>query len=156
MEITPKVRKAELSFLYAAIYATCCLILFYISTKYQQNIPEDIQVTEWTWNVFQIKQKVITPKVRKPELPIFMRHLSHPDLHFYQVSSKYSKGHSSYRVDKKFYAYAAAAANGIRPKTISPPLVEKIDKKWWVDNPKSTCITPDHDKNTCKVLKTVV
>ena len=34
-----------------------------------------------------------------------MRHVSHPDLHFYQVSSKDFKGHSSYRVDKKFYAY---------------------------------------------------
>ena len=38
--ITPKVRKAELSFL----YATCRLVLFYISTKYHQTI----QVTEWT------------------------------------------------------------------------------------------------------------
>ena len=29
---------------------------------------------------------------------------SHPDLHFYQVSSKYFKGYSSYRVDKTFHA----------------------------------------------------
>ena len=43
---------------------------------------------------------------------------SRPDLHFYQVSSKYSKGYSSYRVDKKFYtdADADANANRIRPK----------------------------------------
>ena len=27
---------------------------------------------------------------------------SRPDLHFYQASSKYSKGYSSYRADKKF------------------------------------------------------
>ena len=33
-----------------------------------------------------------------------------PDLHFYQVSSKYSKGYSSYRADKEFYA------NGTHPK----------------------------------------
>ena len=43
-EITPKVRKAELSFL----YTTRCLVLFYISTKYLQNIPKGIQVTERT------------------------------------------------------------------------------------------------------------
>ena len=43
---------------------------------------------------------------------------SRPDLHFYQVSSKYSKGYSSYRVDKKFYA----DVDGIRPKNnMSPP-----------------------------------
>ena len=40
-----------------------------------------------------------------------------PDLHFYQVSSKYSKGYSSYRADKKFYA----DANGIRPKNNMSP-----------------------------------
>ena len=39
---------------------------------------------------------------------------SHPDLHFYQVSLKYFKGYSSYRVNKKFYA--DADANLIRPK----------------------------------------
>ena len=48
-----------------------------------------------------------------------------PVLHFYQVSSKYSKGYSSYRADKKFYANAY----GICPKNNvtappSPPL-------WW-------------------------
>ena len=42
--ITPKVRKPELSLL----YATRHLILTYISTKYYQNIPKRIQVTEWT------------------------------------------------------------------------------------------------------------
>ena len=44
---------------------------------------------------------------------------SHPHLHFYQVSSKYSKGYSSYRADKKFYA--DADANRIRPKNNMPP-----------------------------------
>ena len=62
--ITPKVRKAELSFL----YATCCLVLFYISTKYHRNIPKGIRVTERTRNLFQIKQRVISPKVRMAEL----------------------------------------------------------------------------------------
>ena len=37
-EITPKVRKAELSFL----YATLLLVLFYISTKYHKNIPKGL------------------------------------------------------------------------------------------------------------------
>ena len=48
--------------------------------------------------------------------------LSGPVLHFYQVSSKYSKGYSSYRADKKFYADANADANGIRPKSNLSPL----------------------------------
>ena len=39
--ITQKVRKQELSFLYITRY----LILFYISTKYHQNIPKDFYVT---------------------------------------------------------------------------------------------------------------
>ena len=38
---TPKIRKPELSIL----YATCHLILIYISTNYHQNIPKCIQVT---------------------------------------------------------------------------------------------------------------
>ena len=42
--ITPKVRRPELSIL----YATCHLVLIYISTKYHQNIPRSIQVTECT------------------------------------------------------------------------------------------------------------
>ena len=52
---------------------------------------------------------------------------SHPDLYFYQVSSKYSKRYSSYRMDKKFYADADANAdadnNWICPKNnmFSPP-----------------------------------
>ena len=72
-EITPKVRKAELSIL----YATRHLFLFYISTKYHRNIPKGIRITERTRNHFQVKQRVITPKVRKPQLSILYatRHL---------------------------------------------------------------------------------
>ena len=43
-EITQKVRKPELSFL----NVTHHLVLIYISTKYHQNIPKGIQVTERT------------------------------------------------------------------------------------------------------------
>ena len=42
--ITQKVRKPELS----VLYATHHLVLIYISTKYLQNIPKSIQVTEQT------------------------------------------------------------------------------------------------------------
>ena len=53
----------ELSFL----LATRLLALFYISTKYHQNIVNSIQVTERTRNQIQSQGK-ITAKVRKPEL----------------------------------------------------------------------------------------
>ena len=42
MEITPKERKPELSFL----SVMCHLILFCISTKYRQNVLKGIQLTE--------------------------------------------------------------------------------------------------------------
>ena len=46
------------------------LVLFYNSAKYHQNIQKGIPVTEQTGNLFQTKQKNITPKVRKPELSV--------------------------------------------------------------------------------------
>ena len=57
----PKVRKAELSFL----YATCRLVLFYISAKYHQNISKGIPVTEQTRNHFQKKTKGDNSKSKK-------------------------------------------------------------------------------------------
>ena len=57
-EITPKVRKLKLSFLYTTTYH---LILFYISTKYHQNILKGIHVTEWTQNQIQTQEGEITP-----------------------------------------------------------------------------------------------
>ena len=100
------------------LYATHPLVPFYIFTKYYQNILKGIRVTEGTPNAFQIKQRVISPKVRKPELSFLYAcdTSSCPDLHFYQVLSKYSKGYSSYRADKKFYANA----DGSVTKTICP------------------------------------
>ena len=98
----PKVRKAELSFL----YVTRHLVLFYNSARYHRNIPKSIRVTERTQNLFQIKQRVITLKLER-QIVIFVCHTTSGSvLHFYQVSSKYSKGYSSYRADKKFYADA--------------------------------------------------
>ena len=83
-EITLKVRKAGLSFL----YVTCCLVLFYISAKYHQNIPKGIPVTEQTRNLFQTKQREITPKVRKPELSFLYATCL---LVLFYVSTKYHK-----------------------------------------------------------------
>ena len=60
----PKVRKTELSFL----FMTHCLVLFYISAKYHQNIPKGIPVSEQTRNLCQTKQRETIPKVRKAEL----------------------------------------------------------------------------------------
>ena len=82
--ITPKVRKAELSFL----YVTHHLVLFYISAKYHRNIPKGIPVTEQTRNLFQTKQRDITPKVRKPELSFVYVTLH---LVLFYISTKYHK-----------------------------------------------------------------
>ena len=113
----PKVRNPELSFL----YATRRLVLFYISTKYHQNIPKGLRVTERIQNLFQTKGN--NSKSKKARVVILVRDTSfHPVLHSYQVSSKYSKGYSSYRLDKKFYA--DGDADGIPPKKqyVPPPL----------------------------------
>ena len=63
-EISTKVRKLKLSFL----YVTGPLVLFCISTKYHQNIPKGIRVTERTGNQFQTQEMEITPQVRKLKL----------------------------------------------------------------------------------------
>ena len=83
-EITPKVRKPVLSFLYATHY----LVLFYISATYHRNIPKSIPVTEQMRNLFQTKQREVTPKVRKPELSIL--YATHQLVLFY-ISTKYHK-----------------------------------------------------------------
>ena len=60
---------------------------------------------------FSNKTKDDNSKSKKGRVVILVRDTSSgPVLHFYQVSSKYSKGYSSYRADKKFYA------EGIHPK----------------------------------------
>ena len=90
----PKVRKAELSFL----YAICHLVLFYISTKYHQNILKGIQVTELTRNQFQKQTMGDNSKRKKARVVIPLCDVSsRPVPHFYQVSSKSSEGYSTYR-----------------------------------------------------------
>ena len=66
----PKVRKAELSFL----YVTRHLVLFYNSARYHRNIPKGIRVTERTQNLFQIKQRVITLKLERQSCHFCMPH----------------------------------------------------------------------------------
>ena len=114
----PKVRNAELSFL----YATCRMVLFYISAKYHRNIPKGIQIIERTQNLFQIKQRVITPKVRKPELSILYatRHLI-----LIYISTKYHqnipKGIRVTERTRSFTPTLTPMPTGSVPKTICPP-----------------------------------
>ena len=79
-----KVRKAELSFLYMTFH----LVLFYISTRYHQNILVGIPVTEQTRNLFQTKQREITPKVKKPGLSFLY---ATRRLVLFCISTKYHK-----------------------------------------------------------------
>ena len=69
---------------------------------------------------FSNKTEGDNSKSKKSRVVILVRDmLSGPVLHFKKVSSKYSKGYSSYRADKKFYA--DADYNGIRPKNNMSP-----------------------------------
>ena len=64
---------------------------------------------------FTNKTKGDNSKTKKGRVVILVSVMSSGTvLYFYQVSSKYSKGYSAYRADKKFYA--DTDANGIRPK----------------------------------------
>ena len=65
MEITQKVWKQDLSFL----YATHRHDLFYIAVKYHDNIPKGIQIIEQTRNCIWNHQGEITQKVGQQELP---------------------------------------------------------------------------------------
>ena len=79
----PKVRKAELTFL----YATHSLILFHISTKYHQNIPRLFGLQSGQEINFKNKTKGDNSKSMKARVVILVRDTSSlPVLHFYQVS----------------------------------------------------------------------
>ena len=113
----PKVRKAELSFL----YATRRLIQVYISTTYHQNIPKGIRVTEQTRNQFQTKQREITPNVRQPVVILVLDMSSYPVLHFLlpsitNIFQRVFKLQSGQEVLRR----ADSDANGIRPKINMP------------------------------------
>ena len=100
---------------------------FYISTKYYRNVPKGFRVTERTRNLFQIKQRVITPKVRKPELYATRRLV-----HIY-ISTKYHQNiRKCIQVTERTRSFTPTPTpiltptpTGSVPKTICPtPL-------WW-------------------------
>ena len=84
---------------------------------YHRNIPKGIGVTEWTQNLFQIKQRVITPKIRNSELSILYATCH---LVMVYISAKYnqniSKGIQVTERTRK------PTPTGSVPKTMFPPL----------------------------------
>ena len=95
-----KVRKAELSFL----YATCRLVLFYNTYKYQifQRVSDLQSGHEINGLSLSNITKGDNAKSKKGRVVILVRYMSSgPVLHFCQVPSKYSKGYSSYWADEK-------------------------------------------------------
>ena len=68
------------------LYQTCHLALFYISTKYHQNIPKDICVTDWTQNQIQTSRGGNYKSKKAKVIILVCDTSSHPVLHFYQVS----------------------------------------------------------------------
>ena len=106
-----KVRKVESSFL----YTTSRLVVFYMSAI---QIFQRVFELQNGHELFSNNTKGDNSKSEKGSVVILVCDMSSgPVLHFYQVSSKYSKGYSSYRADKKFYANPTGSV----PKTIHPP-----------------------------------
>ena len=114
----PKVRMAELSFLHATCGPHPVLHFYQVSSKYSKGYSSYRVDTK----SFSNKTKGGNFKSKKARVVSLVCNTSScPDLHnlhSYQVSSKYSKGYSSYRADKKFYA--GADTNRIRPKNNVP------------------------------------
>ena len=101
----PKIRKAELSFL----YATRCLILFYIFLPSIIKIFQRVIDFQSGHEINGLSLSDITKgdnaKSKKDRVVILVRNmLSGPVLHFCQVPSKYSKVYSSYRADTKSFS----------------------------------------------------
>ena len=104
------------------MYATRRLVLFYISAKYYRNIPKDIRVTERTRNLLQIKQRAITPKVRKAELSSL--YATHCLVLFY-ISTKYHQNIlKGIQVTEQTRSFTPT---GSVPKTICPPLPTLVE-----------------------------
>ena len=98
------------------------LILFYISTKYHQNIPKGIRVTEWTQNLFQIKQRVVTSKVRKPELSVLYATHHLVLIYIIYILTKYHQNIPKViQVTEQTRSFTLALTpTGSVPKTMSP------------------------------------
>ena len=113
----PKVRKAELSFL----YMTCRLVLFYISTKYHQNIPNSYQVTERTQNLLKnTKGNNSKSKTAIVVILVLTRRLV-----LFYISTKYHqntpKGIEVTKRTRSFTPTLTPTPTGSVPKTICPP-----------------------------------
>ena len=93
-EITQKVWKRELLFL----YAIHCHDRFYITVKYHDYISKGIQVMKRTRNCIKKHQRGNNSESTKGKVVILVRDTSsRPVLHKYEVSWLYSKGYLSYR-----------------------------------------------------------
>ena len=99
-EITQKVWKWELSFLYATHHHD----LFYITVKYHDYIPNGFQVMEGTRNCIWNHQGGNNSVSMKARVVIYVRNISSwPVLHNCEVSWLNSEGYSSYRADRNMY-----------------------------------------------------
>ena len=100
-EITPKVRKTELSFLYATRRLVCSTFLESIIKIFQRVF--DLQSGhEISGSSLSNITKGDNTKSKKDRIVILVRVTSSgPVPHFCQVPSKYSKRYSSYRADEK-------------------------------------------------------
>ena len=117
-EIMPKVRKADLSFL----YTTRHLVLFYISTKYHQNIPKDIQVIQSGHKIYFKRNREIIPKVRKSELSFLYMTCG---LVLFYISTKYHQNIPKGIQGTEGTRSLKPTPTGSIPKTICPPTL------WW-------------------------
>ena len=81
-EITQKVWKQEMSFMYATHHHD----LFYIAVKYHDYMPKGNQVKEWTKNCIWNDQREITQKIPQQELPFL--YATH-SLHLFYITIKY-------------------------------------------------------------------
>ena len=119
---------AESSFL----YATCRLVLFCISTKHHQNIPKGIRVTERTRNLFQTKQREITPKSRKSELSFLYMTCR---LVLFFISTKYHQNiPKGIQVTERTKSFTSTPTpTGSVPKTLCPPPFGRVVGVcvWW-------------------------
>ena len=85
-EITPKISKAELWFL----YMTHCLIVRYKSMKFQLNSFNNVQLTERTRNCIYLRNKGDNLKNTHARVKVFGHDtLSRCALQMYEVSLKY-------------------------------------------------------------------
>ena len=126
-EITQKVWQQELPFL----YATHPHDLFYITIQHHQNIPEDFQVMEQTWNCIWNHQGGNNSESMKVRVVILVCNTSSwPVLHNCEVSWLYSKWFSSYGANTNLHLKPSGGNNSESMKARVVILVR--DKSSWL------------------------